>query len=43
MVKDAIIRESIADGSFYPGDPDMLRRQINKFLDNAESSDMENY
>jgi len=42
MVTDKIIRESIADGSFYPGDPDILHGQINEFLDNTESSDIEN-
>jgi len=36
------IRESIAAGSFYPGDSDKLQHQINEFLDNAELSDIEN-
>ena len=35
------IRESVAAGSFYPGNPDALRRQINKFLDNTELSKIE--
>jgi AmmeMemoRadiSam system protein B len=41
MVPGENIRESIAAGSFYPGDPDALRRQINKFLDNTELSKIE--
>src|SRR4030066_773178 len=41
MVSGENIRESIAAGSFYPGDPDALRRQINKFLDNTELSKIE--
>ena len=41
MVPGKNIRESIAAGSFYPGDPDALRRQINKFLDNTELSKIE--
>jgi AmmeMemoRadiSam system protein B len=41
MVPGKNIRESIAAGSFYPGDPDTLRRQINKFLDNTELSKIE--
>jgi len=41
MVSGENIRESIAAGSFYPGDPDTLRRQINKFLDNTELSKIE--
>jgi len=41
MVSSENIRESIAAGSFYPGNPDALRRQINKFLDNTELSKIE--
>ncbi len=41
MVSGENIRESVAAGSFYPGDPDALRRQINKFLDNTELSKIE--
>jgi len=36
------IRESVAAGSFYPQDPDVLKKQINKFLDNAESQNLKN-
>jgi len=36
------IRESVAAGSFYPGNPDTLRAQINNFLANAKSEDIEN-
>ncbi len=42
MKSDKIIRESIAAGSFYPGNPNSLRRQINNFLNNAESADINN-
>jgi len=42
MISNKKIRESIAAGSFYPGSPDSLRRQINNFLSNAESSDINN-
>ena len=42
MALSGSIRESTAAGSFYPGNPDELYSQINKFLDNAGSSDIEN-
>ncbi len=31
-------REPVVAGSFYPGDPETLRAQVNKYLDEAESS-----
>jgi AmmeMemoRadiSam system protein B len=36
------IRESVAAGSFYPQDPDVLKKQINEFLDDAESQNLKN-
>ena len=41
MESSGTIRESVAAGSFYPGNPNDLSIQINEFLDNAESSDIE--
>ncbi len=42
MVSAENIRESIAAGSFYPGNPDVLRRQINDFLLNVKSEGIRN-
>ncbi|MFA5015499.1 MAG: AmmeMemoRadiSam system protein B [Actinomycetota bacterium] len=42
MISAENIRESIAAGSFYPGNPDVLRRQISDFLLNAKSADIRN-
>jgi len=42
MVSAENIRESIAAGSFYPDNPDVLRRQINDFLLNAKSEGIRN-
>jgi AmmeMemoRadiSam system protein B len=42
MASGENIRESIAAGSFYPANPDTLRRQINNFLVNTKSEDIEN-
>ena len=42
MMQDKNIRDSIAAGSFYPGNPDTLRRQINEFLNNIELPDINN-
>ena len=42
MKPSETIRESVAAGSFYSGNPSELSRQINEFLDNAESSDIKN-
>lgn len=42
MVSAENIRESVAAGSFYPGNPDVLRRQINDFLLNAKSEGIKN-
>ncbi len=37
-----IIRRSIAAGSFYPSDPANLKKLINKYLDKAETCDIDN-
>jgi AmmeMemoRadiSam system protein B len=42
MVPSERIRESVAAGSFYPADPDGLRRLIEGFLYDAGSSDLKN-
>ncbi len=42
MVFDNLIRKSIASGSFYPADPDALRKQIYGFMDNAEPLEWDN-
>ena len=42
MEPSETIRESVAAGSFYAGNPGELSSQINEFLDNTESSDIKN-
>jgi len=42
MVFDNLIRKSTASGSFYPADPDALRKQIDGFMDNAEPLGLSN-
>src|SRR4030042_1190735 len=42
MVSVGNIRESVAAGTFYPGNADVLRTQINDFLSNAKSEDIKN-
>ena len=42
MAFDNLIRKSIASGSFYPADPDALKKQIDNFMDNAEPLDLQN-
>lgn len=42
MTEDKNIRESVAAGSFYPGNPDTLRRQISNFLNSVELPDLNN-
>jgi MEMO1 family protein len=37
MAPDKNIRESVAAGSFYPDNPETLRKQINDFLNNIEA------
>jgi MEMO1 family protein len=36
MIFDNLTRKSIASGSFYPADPDTLRKQIDNFIDIAQ-------
>ena len=42
MVSVGNIRESVAAGTFYPGNADVLRTQINDFLSNAKSENIKN-
>ena len=42
MAFNDLIRKSTASGSFYPADPDELRKQIDNFLNNVESLDLQN-
>ena len=42
MAFDNHIRKSIASGSFYPADPDDLKKQIDGFMDNAELLGLQN-
>ncbi len=42
MTPDKNIRESIAAGSFYPDEPEELRKQIKDFLNNTEAYDLKN-
>ena len=42
MAFDNLIRKSTASGSFYPADPDALTKQIDGFMDNAESLGLQN-
>ena len=42
MAFDNLIRKSSASGSFYPADPDALRKQIDGFMDDAEFQDLQN-
>ncbi len=42
MIQGKNIRDSIAAGSFYPGNPDTLHRQISEFLNSIELPDINN-
>ncbi len=40
MTSENIIRRSAVAGSFYPGDPEMLSRQVEAYLSNVEPRDL---
>jgi len=42
MAFDDLIRRSIASGSFYPADPETLRKQIDGFMESAEPLELYN-
>ncbi len=42
MAFDNLIRRSTASGSFYPADPETLRKQIDGFMESAEPLDLHN-
>ena len=42
MAFDNLIRKSTASGSFYPADPDALKKQIDGFMDNVEPLGLHN-
>ena len=42
MAFDDLIRRSTASGSFYPADPETLRKQIDGFMESAEPLDLHN-
>jgi AmmeMemoRadiSam system protein B len=42
MAFDDLIRRSTASGSFYPADPEELRKQIDRFMDNVEPLNLQN-